>query len=59
MAQMFKTPKTPTIEAPTQMPTEDDEEIRRKKRRRIAEEKNRSGVDSTILTAGSRETMGG
>jgi len=41
------------------MPTADDEEIRRKKRRRIAEEKNRSGVDSTILTAGSRETMGG
>lgn len=55
MANLFKT-KTPEVAAPTPLPDEEQATVAR--RRGVAKEKAKSGVASTILSAGSRETLG-
>jgi hypothetical protein len=49
--------KMPAIEAPTPMPDETQTVAARK--RRIVKETAQSGAQSTILSAGSREKLGG
>lgn len=57
MTQLFKTPSLPKIEPPTPLP--DEEVAAAAKRRSLATEKKGSGVQSNVLTAGGRETLGG
>ena len=57
MAGLFKKPTMPAIADPTPMPDEDQTDAARK--RGVAKEKARSGFDSTILSSGGRETLGG
>lgn len=49
-------PKTPKIEDPAPMP--DDEGLQKARRRGIARERAKGGRESTLLTAGGRETLG-
>lgn len=46
----------PEIQPPTPMP--DEQMTTAARRRRLATETSKSGVQSTILSAGSRETLG-
>lgn len=55
MTALFNT-KTPKITDPAPLP--DDEALAGARRRGIAREKAKGGRESTILTAGSRETLG-
>lgn len=57
MAKLFKTPKMPVIESPAPLP--DQAEIAKARRRTIATETAKGGTQSTILSAGGRETLGG
>lgn len=66
MGGLFSSPKAPPPPPPPPPPTplpvpEDDVEIRKARRRKIAEQRNRSGRASTILTrgGGNTETLGG
>ncbi len=59
MAKLFKSPDMPKVEDPKPIPQADDEMIEKARKRRIAKESNTSGVQSTLLTAGGRETLGG
>ncbi len=59
MSRLFKTPEMPKVETPDPTPQPDDQQVRDARRRRIAKESNTSGVQSTLLTAGGRETLGG
>lgn len=54
---LFSTPKMPAIEAPTPLP--DEAQITAARRKRVATETKSSGAQSTILSAGGRETLGG
>lgn len=56
MASLFKTAKMPAIEAPTPLP--DQDQLTAARRKRLATETKSAGASSTILTAGSRETLG-
>lgn len=56
MGGLFSSPKLPPPEPPTPLP--DEEQITKARRRRIAKETKSSGVESTLLTAGGRETLG-
>lgn len=56
MSGLFKTPKLPTVADPTPLPDEDATTAAR--RRKISSEQKKSGVASTILSSGSRETLG-
>lgn len=56
MSGLFK-PKQPTVEAP--VPMADEAEATKARRRRVAKEVKGTGVQSTILSAGGRETLGG
>lgn len=49
----------PKVEPPKPIPQADDQQVAQSRRRRIAKETNTSGVQSTLLTAGGRETLGG
>ncbi len=53
-----KTPKAPTPEKPKVMPTADDAAIQETRRRRSAMAQQQSGLASSVLTTGSRETLG-
>lgn len=55
---MQKTPKAPKVEKPKVMPTADDATIQDQRRRRSAMARQQSGIASSVLTAGSRETLG-
>lgn len=55
MTKLFK-PEVPKIEDPAPLP--DDESLKKARRRGIAREKASGGRDSTLLTAGGRETLG-
>lgn len=59
MANLFSGPKMPKVEKPKPMPDEDDEQITRARRRRVAKETQSSGTQSTLLSSGGRETLGG
>lgn len=56
MATLFKSPKIPDPEPPAPLPDED--EIMRATRRQVARQQRGSGVQSTILSTGGRETLG-
>lgn len=53
-----RTPKLPKIEPAKPIPVPDDEQIQASRRRLIAKEQRGSGVQSTILSSGGRETLG-
>ena len=55
MASLFSK-KTPAIEPPAPLP--DEEATGAARKRRIAKETKTSGVGSTILSSGGRETLG-
>ncbi len=57
MAKLFSTPKMPAIEPPAPMP--DEAQATQSRRKRVATETKSSGAQSTILSAGGRETLGG
>lgn len=57
MSGLFKTPKMPAIEPPTPLP--DEAQTTAARRKRVATETKSSGSQSTILSAGGRETLGG
>lgn len=57
MSKLFKTPALPAVEPPAPLP--DEQQTEQARRRRIATETKSSGVQSTLLTAGGRETLGG
>ena len=57
MAGLLSKPKMPTIEDPTPLP--DEAQTTAARRRGVAAESKKSGFASTILSAGSRETLGG
>lgn len=57
MSGFFKTPKMPKVEDPDPLP--DENVLAKAKRRTLAREKKSSGVQSTNLTSGSGETLGG
>ena len=57
MAKLFSTTKMPAIEPPTPLP--DEAATTAARRRRIATETKTAGAQSTILSAGGRETLGG
>lgn len=57
MTNLFKTPEPPKIDPPAELP--DEQDLAKARRRRVAREKNTSGVESTILSDGGRETLGG
>jgi hypothetical protein len=57
LAKLFSTPKMPAIEPPTPLP--DEAATTAARRRRIATETKTAGAQSTILSAGGRETLGG
>lgn len=57
MASLFKSPKLPTPEPPAPLP--DEQQTSQARRRLLARETKSSGVQSTLLTAGGRETLGG
>lgn len=59
MAGLFGKPKMPAIEPPKPMPDADDPQITQARRRRVAKETQQSGVRSTLLSTGGRETLGG
>ena len=54
--KLFKTPKLPTVEPPAPLP--DEKEATAARKRGIASATRSSGVQSTLLTAGGRETLG-
>lgn len=56
MTGLFSTPKLPKIEDPTPLP--DQEQATAARRRRVAKEVSK-GANQTILSSGSRETLGG
>jgi len=56
MTSLFKTPKPPKIEPPTPLP--DEAQATAARRKRVATEVAGAGAQSTILTAGGRETLG-
>ncbi len=56
MASLFS-PKMPKIPDPTPLP--DTEQTDAARRRRIATETKAAGAESTILSAGGREKLGG
>lgn len=49
MANLFK-PKTPKVEAPAKMPDPEDPAIIAERRKKIAEERQRGGRESTIMS---------
>ncbi|AWC21388.1 hypothetical protein WHT83_06275 [Aminobacter sp. P9b] len=49
MANLFK-PKMPKVEAATRMPDPEDPAILAERRRKIAEQRQRGGRDSTIMS---------
>lgn len=49
MANLFK-PKTPKVEPATRMPDPEDPAIIAERRRKIAEQRQRGGRDSTIMS---------
>lgn len=49
MASLFK-PKTPKVEPASRMPDPEDPAIIAERRRKIAEERQRGGRDSTIMS---------
>lgn len=58
MGGLFSSPKSPTVETPAPMPTEDAEQIEAAKKKKAAEIQSRSGRSSTILTRSS-DKLGG
>lgn len=54
---LFSTPKMPAVETPTPMP--DEAQTTAARRKRVATETKLAGAQSTILSAGGRETLGG
>lgn len=56
MSSLFSKPKMPEIPPPTPMP--DEAVLRRIGRRTAADERQRGGRQSTLLTSGGRETLG-
>lgn len=60
MTTLFKTPKAPTLAAPTPMPTPDTPEVDNARRRQVAAAQQRTGRMSTILSdMGGSEKLGG
>ncbi len=59
MSKLFKTPDMPKIEPPTPTPLPDQAQADKAKRRLVAKEQAGSGSQSTILSTGGRETLGG
>lgn len=58
MAGLFgKTPKMPEIEPPAPLP--DEEATAAARRRLVTRETKGTGVQSTLLSTGGRETLGG
>ena len=57
MSGLFKSPKMPAIEPPTPLP--DEQQTTAARRRGVAKESSMKGFDSTILSSGARETLGG
>lgn len=57
MSGLFSKTKMPEVEDPTPLP--DEQQTTKARRRRVAKETSRSGVESTILSSGGRETLGG
>lgn len=57
MSGLFGKVQTPKVEPPTPLP--DEQQQTQARRRRIAKETSASGVKSTILSTGGRETLGG
>lgn len=51
-------PPAPAVEPPKPMPTPNDADVRTAKRRSIAEQTQRRGRASTILTAEAGDTLG-
>ena len=49
MANLFK-PKTPQVEAATRMPDAQDPAFLEERRRKLAEQRQRGGRDSTIMS---------
>lgn len=60
MAKLFmgKT-AVPKVEDPKPLPDANDPAVVRARRRRVAAEVKGTGVQSTILSTGARETLGG
>lgn len=56
MATLLKGPKMPEIADPTPLP--DEQQTAKARKRRLASETKSSGVASTILSAGGKETLG-
>lgn len=56
MGGLFKKPKVPPPPKPVPMPDED--EARQAASRRLNELRARSGLQSTLLSEGNRETLG-
>lgn len=56
MTNLFKTPKLPKVEPPTPLP--DEEQTTAARKRAVAKATQGSGVASTQLSAGGRETLG-
>lgn len=56
MSGLFKSAPLPKIEDPAPLP--DEKQTTAARKRRIASETKSSGVQSTLLTAGGRETLG-
>lgn len=50
--------KTPKVETPAPAPTPDDKEVDEARRRRIALAQQQSGIRSSVLSSGKRETLG-
>lgn len=59
MASLFSKTRMPPIPEPTPMPTPDDAQAIAARRRGVARASKKSGALSTILSAGTRETLGG
>ncbi len=54
-----KESKPPAIAPPTPMPTADDSKVKAARSRSIADQMVRQGRESTILTQGTEEKLGG
>ncbi len=56
MGGLFRKPKPPAPPKPVPMP--DEEEAERARMRRLNELRQQSGLQSTLLSEGNRETLG-